>query len=131
MTTTVTTTPVLLTVDEITALQQSSTNKLVFIDSSFKRIDSSVPYEEFLQSRIPGAVYFDISQFTLKGSPCPPMLPSLETFNESASRLGISNDDHLIVYGVKHSPSIARVVSHPCCSYHSSSPLFPSAVVDV
>jgi 3-mercaptopyruvate sulfurtransferase SseA len=116
-----TTAPVLISVDEISALRQSTESKLVFIDSSFKRTDSSVPYEDFLQQRIPGAVFFDISQFTLKGSPCPPMLPSVETFNESASQLGISNDDHLIVYGVRHSPSIARVVRHSHCL---SIPLF-------
>jgi 3-mercaptopyruvate sulfurtransferase SseA len=116
-----TTAPVLISVDEISALRQSTESKLVFIDSSFKRTDSSVPYEDFLQQRIPGAVFFDISQFTLKGSPCPPMLPSVETFNESASHLGISNDDHLIVYGVRHSPSIARVVRHSHCL---SIPLF-------
>jgi 3-mercaptopyruvate sulfurtransferase SseA len=57
------TTPVLVTVSDIQSLQQT-TNKLVFIDSSFKRIDSSVPYEEFIQNGIPGAIFFDISQFS-------------------------------------------------------------------
>ena len=91
-------------------LQQNS--QVIFIDSSFKRSDSSNPFEEFLNCHISNSLFFDISQFSLKDSLCPPMLTDIDSFNESCSSLGISNEDHLILYGVHNSPSISRVVSY-------------------
>lgn len=105
------TTSVLITPNEILDLLTNGNNGIIFIDSSFKRIDNVKAYDEYLQQHIAGALYLNISDFSLKDSPCPPMLPSLEQFNESVSKLGITKDDHIIVYGVPTSPSIARVVS--------------------
>ncbi|KAI9227040.1 MAG: mercaptopyruvate sulfurtransferase [Piptocephalis tieghemiana] len=66
------------------------------------------PKEEFLQGHIPGAQFFDIDLLSDPSSPYPHMLPSPETFSVSMGQMGISRDDHVIVYDQSDVASAAR-----------------------
>jgi 3-mercaptopyruvate sulfurtransferase SseA len=99
-----------ITVDKALSLFLSNSS-IVFIDSSFKRTNQINPLEEYHEKRLPHARYFSISDFSLEDCLCPPIIPSVERFNSMASQLGISNNDHLILYGTTNSTSVSRVVS--------------------
>ena len=43
-------------------------------------------YEEYLQARIPGAIYFDIDKISDKSSSLPHMLPSPEQFSSQMKK---------------------------------------------
>lgn len=47
---------------------------------------------------LPGSVHFDIDHFADKSNPLPHMLPSEADFSNRAGLLGISNEQHIIVY---------------------------------
>ncbi|KAG0346002.1 hypothetical protein BG004_002653 [Podila humilis] len=57
------------------------------------------PFNEFRKNgHIPGARYFDIESIKDKSSDLPHMMPSATQFAEQVGQLGISNDDHVVVY---------------------------------
>ncbi|KAF9422656.1 hypothetical protein BGZ94_008510 [Podila epigama] len=57
------------------------------------------PIKEFRENgHIPGARYFDIESIKDKTSSLPHMMPSAEQFAAQVGELGISNDDHVVVY---------------------------------
>lgn len=56
------------------------------------------PYDAFLACRIKGAEFFDIDAVADQGAPLPHTLPSPEYFAASVSAMGISNDDHVVIY---------------------------------
>jgi thiosulfate/3-mercaptopyruvate sulfurtransferase len=60
--------------------------------------DPRDPRAEFLQARIPGAVYFDIDEISDNASPLPHMAPSPEQFALQVGALGISSADTVVVY---------------------------------
>ncbi|MEZ5792492.1 MAG: 3-mercaptopyruvate sulfurtransferase [Nitratireductor sp.] len=64
---------------------------------------------EYLASRIPDAVYFDIDEISDKSSALPHMLPTPENFGAAMGALGISRDDDIIVYDGPGMFSAARV----------------------
>ena len=53
---------------------------------------------EFMQMRIPGAVFFDIDQISDPNTDLPHMLPDPEMFAKAVSVLGISHDHLIVVY---------------------------------
>lgn len=53
---------------------------------------------EFKKRHIPGAAYFDLDRCSDRTSPLDHMLPPPGGFAEYASRLGVSNDAHVVVY---------------------------------
>ncbi|XP_062853860.1 3-mercaptopyruvate sulfurtransferase-like [Trichomycterus rosablanca] len=53
---------------------------------------------DFRKGHIPGAVYLDLIRCCDQTSPLDHMLPSAEDFSEYASRLGIPNSAHVVVY---------------------------------
>lgn len=63
---------------------------------------------EFLETRIPGAVRFDIDDICDPDDPLPHMLPSAGRFAEKVEALGISNGDRVVVYDVYGLQSAAR-----------------------
>ena len=74
--------------------------KLSFIDATFVLPTSEENINEnYLNKRIPGAVFFDIKAIADKASELPHMLPHESDFSQAVSDLGISNDDILILYG--------------------------------
>lgn len=65
---------------------------------------------EWFAKRIPGAVYFDFDgEIYDKSSSLPHMLPSEEQFEKAVGALGISNDDHIVVYDTAGIFSAPRV----------------------
>ena len=66
--------------------------------------------EEFEDSHIPGAVFFDIEEICDKNAKSPHMLPSPEEFARMMGEFGFSNQDHIIVYdGTGFASAAARV----------------------
>ena len=53
---------------------------------------------EYHAGHIPGAVHFDIDAVADKSSPLPHMLPSPEDFAKAVGAMGVSNQDHIVVY---------------------------------
>lgn len=66
-------------------------------------------HAEYLESHIPGAVFFGIDEIADKKSDLPHMLPRPEEFAVTVGALGIGNDDIIIVYdeaGVFSAPRV-------------------------
>ena len=61
-------------------------------------IDKPNYAQDFLQSHIPGSVFFDIDKICEKETLLPHMLPSVAFFEEQIGKLGISNNDELVIY---------------------------------
>ena len=64
---------------------------------------------EFAETRIPGAVFFDIDTIADTSSGLPHMLPSPEAFGEAVGALGMSETDEIVVYDGPGMFSAARV----------------------
>ncbi len=62
----------------------------------------------FAAAHIPGAVYFDYDDIADPDSPLAHMLPTAELFGEKVGALGVSNDDHVIIYDSNPLSSAAR-----------------------
>ncbi len=65
--------------------------------------------KEFENLRIPESQLFDIDEICDQNNPLPHMLPSESQFSDQVSSLGISSDDHIIIYVQRDSFSAARV----------------------
>ena len=65
---------------------------------------------EWLDMRIPGAVFFDFHRdICLHNTPLPHMMPSSDDFQKSAQKLGINQDSVIVVYdslGIFSSPRV-------------------------
>jgi len=66
-------------------------------------------YEEHMQARIPGAVFFDIDKISDKSSSLPHMLPSPEQFSSQMRKMGIGDGMRVVVYDAQGMFSAARV----------------------
>ena len=88
-----------------------------FINKNIKILDCSwhMPASqrsgklEFENTHIPGSIFFDIDEFSDKNSEFPHTILSGEIFSEMISNLGISNQDHIVVYdslGIFSSPRV-------------------------
>lgn len=53
---------------------------------------------EYLAGHIPGAVFFDIEEVADKSTELPHMLPGPAEFGEAAGKLGVGQDDTIVVY---------------------------------
>ncbi len=65
--------------------------------------------QEYLDERIPGALYFDIADIADTDSPLPHMLPSPEKFSSRMRKMGIGDGMRIIVYDTYGMFSAARV----------------------
>ncbi|VBB69388.1 Thiosulfate sulfurtransferase, rhodanese [invertebrate metagenome] len=54
--------------------------------------------EEYLDTHIPGAVFFDIDDIADSAAPLPRMLPPAEVFANKVERLGLGDEHHIIIY---------------------------------
>src|ERR1700759_704096 len=71
--------------------------------------DKRDPAAEFAARHIPGAAFFDIDGIADHATDLPHMLPPPDQFARYAGRLGIGNDDTVIVYdgaGVFSAPRV-------------------------
>lgn len=71
--------------------------------------DPRDPKAEYLEARIPGAVYFDIDAISDKSDPLPHMLPSPEQFSSQMRKMGIGDGMRIVVYDSQGMFSAARV----------------------
>ena len=56
------------------------------------------PEEEFKKEHIPSAIFFDLDKNSKKDTDLPHMLPAKNEWNKIVSNLGISKEDHIIIY---------------------------------
>ena len=56
------------------------------------------PFDEFLESHIPNANFFDLDKTSNQNSHLPHMLPEKKDWENSISEFGIKNSDHVIIY---------------------------------
>jgi thiosulfate/3-mercaptopyruvate sulfurtransferase len=54
--------------------------------------------DEFAAGHIPGAVRFDLDAVSARDTPLPHMLPTPDDFAENMRRLGLNDDDMIVVY---------------------------------
>ncbi|MGO9174483.1 MAG: 3-mercaptopyruvate sulfurtransferase [Rhodomicrobium sp.] len=72
---------------------------LVIIDADLKMPgDVSTPYEQYKQSHIPGALFFDIDEIADTSSPLPHMLPPPEKFASRMHKMGVGDGMKIVVY---------------------------------
>ena len=76
---------------------------LVVVDASWAFPEDGptglgTPYEEYLEERIPGAVFFDIDEIADRNTDLHHMAPPPEQFAEQVGRLGIGSDSMVVVY---------------------------------
>lgn len=82
------------------ALANNAQDNLVVLDAtSFMPGVDRDPEQELIEQRIPRARFFDFNnKLAAPDSDLPHMLPSSEQFSLEVSKLGISNDTHVVIY---------------------------------
>eukprot|EP01039_Chlorochromonas_danica_P009491 gene9491-10482_t len=90
------------------ALNLFNCHAVKFLDGSWQ-LGKGALTDNFSKERIPGAQFFNIDQVSDTTSPLPHMLPKPEVFEEAIASLGISSDDHVVVYTQADTFSAARV----------------------
>jgi len=55
-------------------------------------------YEEYKKKHIPNSIFFDLDKNSNKETNLPHMLVSLNKWEEIISKIGINNDDHILIY---------------------------------
>lgn len=81
---------------------------LRIIDASW-HLDGRDGRPDFEAARIPGAVFFDLEASSDLNSPLPHMLPSAADFGARMGRLGLTQDDAVVVYdtvGIRSAPRV-------------------------
>ena len=85
-------------------------SKVKLFDASWHMPNSSRnAYREFLDSHIPGAMFWDIDEHSDKDSPFPHMLPNSDYWTRMLWSFGINNEDHIIVYDFSDVHSACRL----------------------
>jgi thiosulfate/3-mercaptopyruvate sulfurtransferase len=73
----------------------------IILDATLPPVGITPPIDtraRYLNTHIPGAIFFDIEELSDHTTPLPHMLPTPEAFSRSMSALGISNDSTIVVY---------------------------------
>lgn len=78
------------------------------IDGSWA-LDGTDMHALYLKAHIPGAVFFDIDVISDHATALPHMAPTPEMFAEAVGRMGISNQDPVVIYDQQGLFSAARV----------------------
>ena len=69
------------------------------LDATFYLPDSGLNAEkEYNKNHITDAIFFDINKIADPINPLPHMIPSKETFSEMMRKLGINNEDEIVIY---------------------------------
>lgn len=94
-------------VTDAIALHQQQSPSVKFLDGSWFLAGRN-GRQEFLDGpRIAGAQFFDIDDIAAE-SPYLHMMPARQLFGAAMDAMGISNSDHVIVYGSKDCPFVHR-----------------------
>ena len=85
-------------------------NSIVILDGSWYLPNlNRDPYKEYLKERIPNSIFFDIDLVSDTNSDLPHTVPNKKQFENSMNKLGINNDDHVVIYskdGIGTSPRV-------------------------
>lgn len=89
--------------------QNPHSDKQIILDATFflPRQQRNAK-EEYRQSHIPGALFFDIDEISDLTNPLPHTLPNAERFAEAVGKMGIADDTPVIVYDNNHFFAAAR-----------------------
>jgi thiosulfate/3-mercaptopyruvate sulfurtransferase len=80
----------------------SNLSKIRLLDASWLMPNSNISaHAEYLSKHIPTALFFDIDKIADTDSSLPHMLPSSDKFSKLIGEMGISNNDHVVVYGTR------------------------------
>lgn len=97
-------------ISQADALELLGRKDVSFVDGSwYLPAQGRDGHAEYLQMRIPGAVYFDINAIADQETELPHMLPSPDHFAREVSKMGISEENLIIVYDGPGLFSAARV----------------------
>ena len=78
---------------------QKNISKVKVIDCSWHMpAENRNPEEEFKKEHIPNAIFFDLDKNSKNDTDLPHMLPTSNEWNKIVSNLGISKEDHIIIY---------------------------------
>lgn len=100
--------PSLVEADFVATLLERQ-NNIKFLDASWHMNKNRNALAEFEHERIPGAQFFDIDEISDHSSSLPHMVPTELEFSKYISSKGISNSDHIIIYGMPGTFSSSRV----------------------
>lgn len=87
----------------------SNPNLRILDGSWYLPTENRDPLAEYQVAHIQGAQFFDIDAISDKTSDLPHMIPTAEQFVKQVAELGISNDNHVVVYDSQGLFSAARV----------------------
>ncbi|WP_417450289.1 3-mercaptopyruvate sulfurtransferase [Kordiimonas sp.] len=86
---------------------------IISIDATWHMPDSKRDAaQEYNTAHIPNAVFFDIDENSHKASSLPHTLPRVDEFEKSVRKMGITNDNTLVIYDDSDVRSAARVWWH-------------------
>lgn len=89
----------LIEANELAELLQNNSHNIKLIDGTFVMPNAPKSAQElFTERRIDNAVHFDIDEIADTNAMLAHTIPSPEKFAEGVSKLGISNDDFVVVY---------------------------------
>ncbi len=91
------------------AVELNRQGKIKFLDGSWHLNKSRIATDEFLEERLPGSQYINIDAVADLQTTLPHMIPTAAYFAEYVSNLGISSDDHVVVYSTREAASTPRV----------------------
>ena len=78
---------------------EKNINKVKVIDCSWHMpTENRNPEEEFKKEHIPSAIFFNLDKNSKNDTDLPHMLPATNEWNKIVSNLGISKEDHIIIY---------------------------------
>ncbi|PCJ97279.1 MAG: hypothetical protein COA45_10085 [Zetaproteobacteria bacterium] len=81
-------------------VEEDDKKRIIFLDTTFILPTSAENVvDNFNNNHIPSALFFNIKDIADKKSSLPHMLPDKKSFENSLSRLGIENNDIVILYG--------------------------------
>ena len=96
---------------EIDWLKKNLNNKEIkIIDATWHMPGGELDaFEIFKEKHIPNAIFIDLETISDQESNTPHMMPKENYFSEKISSLGISNNDHLVIYDMYGMFSAARI----------------------
>ena len=95
-------------IDTATLADHLDDPDLRIIDGSW-HLDGRDGRPDFEAARLPGARFFDLEASSEQDSPLPHMMPSVEAFAARMGALGLSVNDHIVVYdtvGIRSAPRV-------------------------
>ena len=78
---------------------EENINKVKILDATWHMPNSNRnALGEYKQNHIKSSIFFDLDENSNQNIPLPHMLPVSQDWEKIVSRLGIKNDDHIIIY---------------------------------